>query len=149
MAEMWNFFTRAIERIPEYPLWIFGVVVVIVLGLTQLAKIPIKHFTNKIENENLRKKVNMLIMLLPIAFGFLASWILTYFGFTFSTIAALVWGSSSQVIYEFISRLFRRIKNGEDITTETISEDAKESIEIVETAEDKFNDLVNQIKNGK
>lgn len=149
MAEVWNYFANAIARIPEYPRWVFVVVVVIVLGLTQLAKIPIKHFTNKIENENLRKKVNMLIMLLPIAFGFLASWILTYFGFTFSTVAALVWGSSSQVIYELLSRIFRRIKNGENITAETISDDAKESVEIVETAEDKFNGLVNQIKNGK
>ena len=149
MAEVWNFFANANTLIPKYPRWVFWVVVVIVLVLTQLAKIPIKHFTSKIENENLRKKVNVTIMLLPIIFGFLASWFFTIWGFSFSTTAALVWGTTSQVIYEFVSRIVRRIKNGEKITNESISKDMQESVEKVETAEEKFNDLVNQITKGE
>lgn len=153
MADVWNFFVKANALIPEYPRWVFWVVVVIVLVLSELAKIPIKYFTNKIANETLRKKVNTTIMLLPILFGFLASWFLTVFGFSFSTTAALVWGTISQVIYEFISRIVKRVKNGDDITNETIKEDLQDSVDSVEkkteTAEEKFNELVEKIKKGE
>lgn len=147
MDKILDFFTRINIFVSDYPAWLFWVCVVVVLIFSQLAKLPIKHFTNKITNEKLRKKVNVVIMLLPIGFAFLVSWLLTYFGFSFSVSAALVWGTTSQVIYEFVSRILRRIKNGEDITAETIKTDLQESIDTTHTAEDKFNELVNQITN--
>lgn len=149
MSEVIEFFTRINIFAADYPSWLFWCAIVVVLILSELAKLPIKHFTGRIENENLRKKINAVIMLLPIGFGFLASWILTYFGFGFSITAALVWGTTSQVIYEFVSRVFRRIKNGEAITTDAIKSDLKDSVEVAETAEDKFNELVEKVKKGE
>lgn len=149
MSEVIEFFTRINIFAADYPSWLFWCALVVVLILSELAKLPIKHFTGKIENENLRKKINAVIMLLPIGFGFLVSWILTYFGFGFSITAALVWGTTSQVIYEFVSRIFKRIKNGEAITANTIKSDLKDSVEVAETAEDKFNALVEQIKHDE
>ena len=149
MSEVIEFFTRINVFAADYPSWLFWCAIVVVLILSELAKLPIKHFTGKIANENLRTKINAVIMLLPIGLGFLTSWILTYFGFGFSITAALVWGTTSQVIYEFVSRIFRRIKNGEAITTGTIKSDLKDSVEVAETAEDKFNELVEKVKKGE
>lgn len=149
MSEVIEFFTRINVFAADYPSWLFWCAIVVVLILSELAKLPIKHFTGKIENENLRKKINAVIMLLPIGFGFLTSWILTCFGFGFSITAALVWGTTSQVIYEFVSRIFRRIKNGEAITTDAIKSDLKDSVEVAETAEEKFNELVEKVKKGE
>lgn len=87
-------------------------------------------------------------MLIPIAFGFVISWILTYFGFKFSTVISLVWGVTSIAIYEFISRIMKRIKKGEVITTETIATDIKESFSVAETADSKFKELVGKINNN-
>ena len=149
MAGLWNFFASANDLIPEYPRWVFWLVVVVVIGLSQLSKIQIKHFTDKIPNDALRKKINAVIMLLPIAIGFAASGVLVLCGFAFSWEAALVCGGVSQVIYGLVERLVRRVKKGEEITDETISEDLKDSVKEAETAEDKFNELVGKIKKGE
>lgn len=146
MEAVWQFFKSINALIPEYPRWVFWGAIVIVLALSQLAKLPIKHFTGKIPDENLRQKINTVIMLLPIAFGFLASWALTCFGFDFSVTAALVWGSTSQVIYGFVERLIKRVKNGEDITNDTLKEDITEA---KETAEDRFNAILDKVKKGE
>lgn len=149
MADVWSFFIEANALVPEYPRWIFGGTIVIILALTQLVKLPIKHFTNKIKNENLRKKINILIMLLPYILGFIASGILIFFDFNFSWEASVFWGGSSQIIYSFLERVFSRIKKGETITDETISSDFKDSVDEVKTAEEEFNELVDKFKNGK
>ena len=149
MSEGIEFLTRIKGFAADYPQWLFWCESVVVLILSELEKLPIKHFTGKIENENLSKKINAVIMLLPIGFGFLVSWILTYFGFCFSITAALVWGTTSQVIDEFVSRIFKRIKKGEMITADTIKSDLKDSVDVAETAEDKFNELVEKVKKGE
>lgn len=148
MAVVLDYFTRINSVASDYPAWLFWVSIVIVLILTEFIKLPIKHFTDKIENEDVRKKVNSVIMLIPIAFGFAISWILTYFGFKFSTVISLVWGVTSIAIYEFISRIMKRIKKGEVITTETIATDIKESFSVAETADSKFKELVGKINNN-
>ena len=48
-----------------------------------------------------------------------------------------------------MSRIFKRIKNGEAITANTIKSDLKDSVEVAETAEDKFNELVEKVKKGE
>lgn len=149
MSEVLDFFTQIKNFASDYPNWILYGGIMVVLIFTQIAKLPVKYFTGKIQNEKLRKKINVVIMLLPIAFGFLLSWILTFFGFSFSVSIAVVWGTISQTIYEFISRIIRRIKNGEDITTETVKSDLTESVKEAQTAEDKFNELVKEINSKK
>lgn len=142
MAELYNFFIRTNDLIPEYPRWIFWLATFFIIIITQVIKIPIKKYTSKISNEVLRNKINASIMILPFAIASLGSWILTFFGFSFSIGAVFVWGTVSQIIYEFISRIFAKVKKGENITNETISSTLDESIEETESAVDKFNKLV-------
>lgn len=145
MAELLDYFTQIKIIAADYPTWLVWVGIVVVLLLSQLAKLPIKYLTKKIKpyedevkNEKLRKKINAVIMLLPIGFGFLASWALTFFGFSFSTSIALVWGTSAITIYGFISRIFMRIKNGESITEDSVKSDLVEAKKDSETAEERF-----------
>lgn len=145
MSVVLDYLTQIKIIAADYPTWLFFVGIVVVLILSQLAKLPIKYLTRKIKpykddekNDKLRKKINAVIMLLPIGFGFLASWVLTFFGFSFSASIALVWGTSAITIYGFISRIFMRIKNGENITSDTIKSDINEAKKDSETAEERF-----------
>ena len=84
-------------------------------------------------------------MLIPFALGFGASGILYACDYGFSATAAVLWGTTSQVIYEFVSKVIKRLKNNEDITNTTIKEDLKDA---KDEAEDKFKQLVEQMKKG-
>lgn len=138
MSVMLDYFTQIKIIASNYPTWLFIVGIVIVLILSQLAKLPIKHFTSKIKNENLRKKINVVIMILPIGLGFLVSWTLTLFGFSFSSSIALVWGTSAITVYGALSRILKRTKNGEDITYTSLKSDIDEAKKDSETAEELF-----------
>lgn len=133
------------DALSPYPRWIFWVVLALIVVLTQVAKLPIKKLTDKITNETLRKKVNLVIMLIPFVLGFGASGILYACDYGFSATAAVLWGTTSQVIYEFVSKVVKRLKNNEDITNSTIKKDLTEA---KNEAEDKFKQLVEQMKKG-
>ena len=155
MNDFFNFFLEVSSR-ADYPRWLLLALVIGVALVSQLLKLPIKKLTGKIPNDTLRKKVNIVIMLVPCGLGILASWLLTFFGYNFTLSGGLIVGFVSQVVYEFVSRLLKRVKSGEDLTEENIAEIFKEAVthskEIVGTAqeaESKFSNIVNNIKKSK
>lgn len=136
------FFTH-IEVGTPYPRWICWVCIALITLITEFVKLPYKHFTKKVPNENLRKKLNIAIMLIPICGGLCASvclmW-LTHYGFSLET--AISWGLYSQVIYVFISNIYKRIKNGGDVTMATLEEDFQNAKKEVDENKDELKQLV-------
>lgn len=49
MSALVEFFVET-DTLSPYPRWVFWVVLALIIGITQLAKLPIKHLTNKITN---------------------------------------------------------------------------------------------------
>lgn len=149
METVLDFFRAVNALVPEYPRWLFWIVMGAVVLLTQVAKLPIKAFTKKIKNDALRQKVNLVIVLIPFGLGLLASWLLTFAGYNFLYEAGIVWGTTSMVIYELATKAFKRIEKGEDITDETIKSDFGSANDNAQTAADEFQSIVNQVTKSK
>lgn len=145
MSALVEFFVET-DTLSPYPRWVFWVVLALIIGITQLVKLPIKHLTNKITNNKLREKVNVVIMFIPFILGFSASGICYVCGLGFSASAGVLWGTTSQVVYEFIAKLVQRIKNGLDIDNEAIEEDLQDAQDEAAEAEEKFKELVDKMK---
>lgn len=97
--------------------FIWCVMAIIIFALTQLVKLPIKHFTNKITNERARKIVNTTILLIPFALGVLFEflWSTFYLKEAFSGIIGLGYGTTAISIYGIIERFFKiKIENPYD-----------------------------------
>lgn len=88
--------------------FILGAMAVIIFAATQLMKLPIKFFTNKIKNEVLRKRVNSVILLIPFALGVLLEFLYgKYVMFSpFSVIQGLGYGFSGISFYNIVERFF-------------------------------------------
>lgn len=93
--------------------FIWCAMAIIIFGVTQVLKLPIKCLTKKIKNERLRKIVNSVILLIPFALGVL-------FDFLYSTyylkegiyqlssiINGLGYGTAGISLYGVIERFFK------------------------------------------
>ena len=140
-----KYLTEAMSEFTDYPRWLFWVTMIGVVVLTQLVKLPIKKLTSKIADEKIRRLVNISIMFVPIAFGFVFGGLYTLVPYKFSVDICLRWGTISQVIYAFLERLIVRFKSGAKIDNETVAEDFIGAQKDVENADDKFNQLVDRI----
>lgn len=149
MEAVLDFFRSVNALVPEYPRWLFWTVMAGVVLLTQAIKLPVKALTKKIPNDALRQKVNLVILVIPVGLGLLASWLLTYAGYEFLYNAGIVWGVTSTVIYELATKAFKRIKSGEDITGETLKadlNDAQKNGQNVQSVADEFQSIINPAK---
>lgn len=102
---------------------------VIVFLVTQVLKLPIKHFTSKIKKERVRKLVNATILLIPFAVGVLGDYLYcTYYTHTaFSVIAGLGYGTAGISLYNIIERTFKvKTQNPYD------TEEGKAVVQLVE-----------------
>lgn len=81
---------------------------VIIFAVTQVLKLPIKFFTNKIKNQTTRKRVNATILLIPFALGILLEFFYgKYVTITpFNVITGLGYGFSGISLYSIIERFF-------------------------------------------
>lgn len=149
METILDFFRALNALVPAYPRYVFWGALVGVILLTQIVKLPIKALTKKIANDTLRQKVNTVIMFVPIGIGLLTSWLLTFVGYEFVFEAGLVWGTFSQVIYEFVTKVFKRITNGENITDETLKSDLNDAQSDAQTAVDEFQNILKQVTGKK
>lgn len=156
MSEVLNFFVHVNAQMPEYPRYVWWGAIIVVMCLTQLLKWLVKMFTNKVKDENLRKRINAVIMIIPCLVGIGLSGMLTAWSFEFSIQAGLFWGLASITLYEFGTRVWKRTITEENITNEEIKEDFKEAVKVTKevakatkTAESKFDEIVNKIKKGK
>ena len=81
---------------------------VIIFAVTQVLKLPIKFFTNKIKNQTTRMRVNATILLIPFALGILFEFFYgKYVTITpFNVITGLGYGFSGISLYSIIERFF-------------------------------------------
>ena len=81
----------------------------LIFALTQLLKMPIKHFTNKIKNERLRRIVNITIMFIPFALG--AGLEFAYSAFiyhdAFNLGLGFAYGTFGVSVYSFVERFLK------------------------------------------
>lgn len=158
MNEIVAYFTEISAKLPYYPRYIHFVVIALVIAFTQAIKVPLRKYVIdvKITNTSVRKKVNLVFMVLPFGLGLGASGILTCFDFPFSWEAGLSWGVYAQVVYELIARILLKIKNNEEITTDSIAEDFEDArseaealkSKVEETTKD-FDDFIKKIKGSE
>lgn len=105
---------------------------VFIFLITQILKLFIKYWTNKIKNERKRKIVNSVILLIPFGVGILAEFLYEMFylhcAFTFaSSITGLGYGMASIALYSIVERGFKvKISNPFD------SEEGKAVIRLIE-----------------
>lgn len=150
MNEIIKFFDAISTQMPDYLRYIHIILVASIILVTEGIKIPIKHFLiNKIENKSIRDKVNMVFMIIPFGLGLLGSYILTLFGYAFSYEAGIMWGFVAEIVFEFIERIFKRIKQGNgELTSDTLKEDFKEAEKKTKEASRVFDKLVEEIKSN-
>lgn len=81
---------------------------VIIFAVTQVLKLPIKFFTNKIKNQTTKKRVNATILLIPFALGILFEFLYgKYVTITpFNVITGLGYGFSGISLYNIVERFF-------------------------------------------
>ena len=91
----------------EYFVWC--AMAVIIFLVTQVLKLPIKHFTSKIKNQRIRKIVNATILLIPFALGVLFEFLYTtyYLHTAFTIITGLGYGTAGISLYGVIERFFK------------------------------------------
>lgn len=99
---------------------------IIICLITQLLKLPIKLFTNKIENPKTEDRVTALLMTLPLALGVLFNFLYNvyYLKIAFSVIEGLSWGTASIMFYQG----FKKVITGKEPTTKEVQQlnDVKE-----------------------
>lgn len=80
---------------------------IIICLITQLLKMPIKFFTNKIKNQKTEDRVTALLMTLPLALGVLFNFFYNvyYLKIAFSVIEGLSWGTASIMFYQGFKKL--------------------------------------------
>jgi len=133
----------------EYGIFV-TVMSVIVLGLVNVLKIPIKLLTSKITNANLKKWVNTTIIILPFAIAYaLCTLCGNYFPqyFLFSWDKVLTVGTSSVALYNLfgdkvIVNLFKN-KEAEAVinTLQEITEDKKIDTEDIDAVTNLYKEL--------
>ena len=99
------------------PFFVSCAMAVIIFALTQVLKLPIKHFTKKIKNERVRRMVNATILLIPFALGVLADFLYStyYLQTAFTVITGLGYGTAGISLYGVIERFFNvKIENPYD-----------------------------------
>ena len=99
---------------------------IIICLITQLLKMPIKFFTNKIKNQKTEDRVTALLMTLPLALGVLFNFLYNvyYLKIAFSVIEGLSWGTASIMFYQG----FKKVITGKEPTAIEIQQanDVKE-----------------------
>ena len=135
----------------EYFVWC--AMAVIIFALTQVLKLPIKHFTNKISNKRARKMVNATILLIPFVLGVLLDFVYStyYLHGAFSVINGFGYGTAGVSLYGVIERFFKvKVENpyeteeGKAVTSlvETVVADGK----VDENDKKAVNEFLNMVK---
>lgn len=150
MAEIVQFLKETLLDNGGYPSWILLTAVVVVIAVTQLVKFPFKKLTAKITDDVLRERVNTIFMVLPFGVSYLGFWILsicTKYEMAHLSICSVA--MTSAFFYDFLKRVFNRVKKGETITASTIKIDFANAKAGAKTAEDKFNEMLAEAKKSK
>lgn len=100
-----------LENFLHNPNIVWCIMAVIIFLVTQLLKLPIKYFTNKIKNERKRKIVNATILLIPFGLGILLDFLYSSYYLqdptAFNIIVGLGYGTAGISLYSIIERTFK------------------------------------------
>lgn len=101
--------------------------------VTQLLKLPIKKWTSAIKDENTRKAVNAVILLLPFIFGCLYEFLYAhcYLHETFDLVRGLQFGMSGISVYAVVERFLKKKTNIESTNTYTETDEGKAVVDLV------------------
>lgn len=101
--------------------------------VTQLLKLPIKKWTSAIKDENTRKAVNAVILLLPFIFGCLYEFLYArcYLHETFNLVRGLQFGMSGISTYAIVERFLKKKTNIDSVNVYTETEDGKAVADLV------------------
>lgn len=98
-----------IHKLLNNDYFVWCAMAVIIFALTQVLKLPIKHFTKKISNQRVRRMVNATILLIPFAVGIALDFLYStyYLHGAFSIINGLGYGTAGISLYGAIERFFK------------------------------------------
>lgn len=104
---------------------VLGLMSVLVFLLTNLLKMPIKHFTAKLKDEILRKRFNTFILLIPFVVGVLLDYVYCtlYLHAIPSLLTGISYGTAGIALYNTVSQI--SAKNGIKIENPYDSKDGK------------------------
>lgn len=135
------------------PFFVSCAMAVIIFALTQVLKLPIKHFTKKIKNERVRRMVNATILLIPFALGVLADFLYStyYLQTAFTVITGLGYGTAGISLYGVIERFFKvKIENPYDTeegqAVKELVKDVSKDKKIDENDKNAVKDFWNKVK---
>ena len=125
---------------------------IIVLILSQLLKLPIKALTEKtIKDKTVRDRVNVTIMLIPLALGILADYLFCtlYLNVAFDIVEGVKIGGTAVTIYGALEKLFKGKQSNEIAQTiqlvGNITKDGKVDNKDISTVQD-YVDKLNKVK---
>lgn len=105
--------------------FMWGAMALIVLALSQVLKLPIKMLTKKfIKEKNVRDKVNISIMLIPLALGILCDYLFCtlYLQVAFNIVEGVKIGGTAITLYGMIEKGFKGNKSQETKAVESLVE---------------------------
>jgi hypothetical protein len=135
--------------------FVWGAMAVIIFAFTQALKLPIKHFTAKIEGDRARKIANISILLLAFGVAVLLDFLFAYFylkeGVDLLRVARNWTGSSA--VYSIIERfLGKKVENpmntDEGKTVVDLVEDVTEDGKIDDNDKHAVKDFWDRVKHG-
>lgn len=118
--------------------FVWGIMAVIVFLLTNVIKIPIKHFTKRIKDEQKRRAVNSVILIFPFLLGLALDFAYStfYLHTSFSILTGLGYGTAGISLYGVIERFFKvKIPNEWEDT-----EEGKKVVQEVENIKEELQD---------
>jgi uncharacterized membrane protein YjfL (UPF0719 family) len=134
----------------EYFVW--GAMAIIVLCLSQILKLPIKALTKKtIKDQNIRNRVNTVIMIVPILLGILCDFLFCtlYLHIPFDIVEGIKVGGTAITLYGVLEKLIKGAQSKETTATlelvENITKDGKVDKEDNSTIKD-FVDKLNKVQ---
>lgn len=112
------------------PTFMWGAMSIIVLIVSQLLKLPIKALTEKtIKDKTVRDRVNVTIMLIPLALGILVDYMFCtyYLHIAFDIVEGVKIGGTAITLYGVLEKLFKggvskETKEAITLSTEIISD---------------------------
>lgn len=128
--------------------FVWFVMSLIVLGLSQLLKLPIKALTKKfIKKETVRSRVNITIMLIPLALGIVCDWLYCslYLHIAFSVVEGLKIGGTAVTLYGVIEKAFKGKQSSETTATLELVENITKDGKVDKTDSQSVKDFVDKL----
>lgn len=128
--------------------FVWGAMSIIVLIFSQLLKLPIKTLTEKtIKDKLVRDRVNVTIMLIPLALGILFDYLFCtlYLKVAFDIVEGIKIGGTAVTIYGALEKLFKGKKSNETAETEKLVKDITKDGKVDKTDSDTVKEFIDNL----